>query len=122
MDDVDHVSHGHFPTKKEQVINDFRNFSSGHLCLYSKSRNFDMGHPHENVSKLFKLLSTKEILLSTNETLESYGALGGNYYCYYDLCEIYESWDYGRFIKLIGSRSIKTGDGYCYLVGVCVYN
>ena len=68
MDDVDHISHGHFPTKKEQVLNDFRNFSSGHLCLYSKRRNFDMGHPHENVSKLSPYLRRR--LVSENEVLQ----------------------------------------------------
>ncbi len=68
MDDVDHVSHGRFPTKKEQVLNDFRNFSSGYLCLYSKSRNFDMGHPHYNVSKLSPYLRRR--LVSENEVLQ----------------------------------------------------
>ncbi len=68
MDDVDHDAHGGFPTKKEQVLNDFRNFSSEHLCLYSKSRNFDIGHPHKNVSKLSPYLRRR--LVSENEVLQ----------------------------------------------------
>ncbi len=66
--DVDHNAHECFPTKKEQVLYDFRNFSSAQLYLYSKSRNFDMGHPHANVSKLSPYLRRR--LVSENEVLQ----------------------------------------------------
>ena len=68
MHDIDHDAHERFPTKKEQVLNDFRNFSSERLCSYSKSRNFDMGHPHANVSKLSPYLRRR--LVSENEVLQ----------------------------------------------------
>ena len=68
MDEVDQDAHEQFPTKKEQVLNDFRNFSNEHLCLYSKSRNFDLGHPHANVSKLSPYLRRR--LVSENEVLQ----------------------------------------------------
>ena len=68
MYDIYHDAHEQFPKKKEQVLNDFRNFSSEHLCSYSKSRNFDMGHPHANVSKLSPYLRRR--LVSENEVLQ----------------------------------------------------
>ena len=68
MDNVDHDGHKRFTTKKEQVLNDFRNFSRADLRLYPKSRNFDMGHPHANVSKLSPYLRRR--LVSENEVLQ----------------------------------------------------
>ena len=68
MHDIDHDADERFPAKKEQVLNDFRNFSSERLCSYSKSRNFDMGHPHANVSKLSPYLRRR--LVSENEVLQ----------------------------------------------------
>ena len=68
MHDIDHNAPERFPTKKEQILTDFRNFSSQRLCNYSKSRNFDMGHPHANVSKLSPYLRRR--LVSENEVLQ----------------------------------------------------
>ena len=68
MDNVDHKAHERFPAKKEQVLKDFRNFSNKNLCLYSKSRNFDMGQPHANVSKLSPYLRRR--LVTENEVLQ----------------------------------------------------
>ena len=68
MDNVDLDGHEQFTTKKEQVLNDFRNFSRADLRLYQKSRNFDMGHPHANVSKLSPYLRRR--LVSENEVLQ----------------------------------------------------
>ena len=68
MDNVDLDDHKQFTTKREQVLNDFRNFSHANLRLYPKSRNFDMGHPHANVSKLSPYLRRR--LVSENEVLQ----------------------------------------------------
>ena len=68
MNYVDHNLHDMFPTKKEKVLKDFSNFCLEHLCLYSKRRNFDMGYPHANVSKLSPYLRRR--LVSENEVLQ----------------------------------------------------
>ncbi len=50
-----------FPTKKSQIIENLNNFSANELCKYSKKRNYDLGPPHKNVSKLSPYLRTKFI-------------------------------------------------------------
>ena len=50
-----------FPTKKSQVIENLINFSSKELSKYSKKRNYDLGPPHKNVSKLSPYLRTRFI-------------------------------------------------------------
>ena len=68
MDYVDYEAHGLFPTKREQVLKYFSTFCRDRLSLYSKSRNFDKGHPHANVSKLSPYLRRR--LVSENDVLE----------------------------------------------------
>ncbi len=50
-----------FPTKKSQVIENLMNFSTKELSKYSKKRNYDLGPPHKNVSKLSPYLRTRFI-------------------------------------------------------------
>ena len=50
-----------FPTKKSQVIENLINFSAKELSSYSKKRNYDLGPPHKNVSKLSPYLRTRFI-------------------------------------------------------------
>ena len=50
-----------FPTKKSQVIENLINFSAKELSKYSKKRNYDLGPPHKNVSKLSPYLRTRFI-------------------------------------------------------------
>jgi deoxyribodipyrimidine photo-lyase len=68
MDFVDCDDHKLFPTKKEQVFKDFGKFCREHLSNYSNTRNFDLGHPHANVSKLSPYLRRR--LVSENEVLQ----------------------------------------------------
>ena len=50
-----------FPTKKSQVIKNLINFSAKELSKYSNKRNYDLGPPHKNVSKLSPYLRTRFI-------------------------------------------------------------
>ncbi len=50
-----------FPTKKSQLIENLINFSKNELSNYSKKRNYDLGPPHKNVSKLSPYLRTRFI-------------------------------------------------------------
>ena len=50
-----------FPTKKSQLIENLINFSVKELSNYSKKRNYDLGPPHKNVSKLSPYLRTRFI-------------------------------------------------------------
>ena len=50
-----------FPTKKSQVIGNLINYSAKELSKYSKKRNYDLGPPHKNVSKLSPYLRTRFI-------------------------------------------------------------
>ena len=49
------------PTIKSQVIENLINFSTKELSKYSKKRNYDLGPPHKNVSKLSPYLRTRFI-------------------------------------------------------------
>ncbi len=68
MDDADYEAHELFPFEREKVLENFNTFSSDHLSLYPKYRNFDLGHPHENVSKLSPYLRRR--LVSENDVLQ----------------------------------------------------
>ncbi len=48
-----------FPTKKSEVISNLIKFCETELLCYSSKRNFDLGIPHKNVSKLSPYLSTR---------------------------------------------------------------
>ena len=50
-----------FPTKKSQLIENLINFSAKELSKYSEKRNYDLGPPHKNVSKLSPYLRTRFI-------------------------------------------------------------
>ena len=50
-----------FPTKKSQLIENLLNFSASELSKYSEKRNYDLGPPHKNVSKLSPYLRTRFI-------------------------------------------------------------
>ena len=56
-----------FSTKRSQLIKNIVNFCETELSNYSKSRNFDFGPPHKNVSKLSpylrrRFISEEEVL------------------------------------------------------------
>ena len=57
-----------FPTKRAQIIENLINFSNKELLSYSKKRNFDLGPPHKNVSKLSPYLRTR--FISEEEVLK----------------------------------------------------
>ena len=57
-----------FPCSRERVLADFRDYCDNHLSFYSKNRNFDLGNPHENVSKLSPYLRRR--LVSENDVLQ----------------------------------------------------
>ena len=50
-----------FPTTKSEVIDNLIKFSKNELLSYSSKRNFDLGTPHKNVSKLSPYLRTRFI-------------------------------------------------------------
>ena len=74
MNDVDNEVYGLFPCTREQVLKNFNKYCKDHISLYAKNRNFDVGSPHENVSKLSPYLRRR--LVSENEVLQI--ALGKN--------------------------------------------
>ena len=41
-----------FPTKRHELINKLINYCETELSHYSNQRNYDLGPPHKNVSKL----------------------------------------------------------------------
>ena len=57
-----------FPRSGERVLAKFGDYCDNHLPLYSKNRNFDLGNPHENVSKLSPYLRRR--LVSENDVLQ----------------------------------------------------
>ena len=57
-----------FSTKRSQLIKNIVNFCETELSNYSKSRNFDFGPPHKNVSKLSPYLRTR--FISEEEVLK----------------------------------------------------
>ena len=57
-----------FPCSGERVLAKFGDYCDNHLPLYSKNRNFDLGNPHENVSKLSPYLRRR--LVSENDVLQ----------------------------------------------------
>ncbi len=57
-----------FPCSGKRVLADFGDYCDNHLPLYSKNRNFDLGNPHENVSKLSPYLRRR--LVSENDVLQ----------------------------------------------------
>ena len=58
-----------FPTNKVDIYNNLDFFVENFLQNYSSKRNFDLGPPHSNVSKLSPFIRRR--LLSENEILES---------------------------------------------------
>ena len=50
-----------FPTTRSELIDNLVYFSETELSSYSKNRNFDLGPPHKNVSKLSPYLRTRFI-------------------------------------------------------------
>ena len=74
MNDVDIEVYDLFPCTREQVLKNFNKYCKDHISLYAKNRNFDVGSPHENVSKLSPYLRRR--LVSENEVLQI--ALGKN--------------------------------------------
>ena len=67
MNEVVNKIHDLFPCTRERVLADFNNYCDHHLSLYAKNRNFDLGNPHENVSKLSPYLRRR--LVSENDVL-----------------------------------------------------
>ena len=57
-----------FPCSGGRVLADFGDYCDNHLSFYSKNRNFDLGNPHENVSKLSPYLRRR--LVSENDVLQ----------------------------------------------------
>ena len=57
-----------FNTKRSQLIQNIINFCENELSKYSKTRNFDFGPPHKNVSKLSPYLRTR--FISEEEVLK----------------------------------------------------
>ena len=57
-----------FPTTRSQLIKNIVNFCENELSSYSKKRNFDLGPPHKNVSKLSPYLRTR--FISEEEVLK----------------------------------------------------
>ncbi len=41
-----------FPTNKINLLKHLNNFSKNEILNYSSNRNYDLGKPHHNVSKL----------------------------------------------------------------------
>ena len=65
---VDSEVYALFPYKRDQVLEAFNNYCNNQLHRYTKNRNFDLGHPHQNVSKLSPYLRRR--LVSENEVLQ----------------------------------------------------
>ena len=64
-----------FPTNKKTLLKHLKDFSQNEILNYSSERNYDLGTPHNNVSKLSpflrrRFISEEEILrivLKNNE-------------------------------------------------------
>ena len=74
MNDVDIEVYDLFPCTREQVLENFDKYCNDLISLYAKKRNFDLGTPHDNVSKLSPYIRRR--LVSENEVLQI--ALGKN--------------------------------------------
>ena len=68
MHQVVNEIHDLFPCSGGRVLADFGDYCDNHLSFYSKNRNFDLGTPHENVSKLSPYLRRR--LVSENDVLQ----------------------------------------------------
>ena len=68
MGNENHKIYGDFPYSRKVVLESFERYSSDHLQFYSRKRNFDLGSPHKNVSKLSPYLRRR--LLTENEVLK----------------------------------------------------
>ena len=56
-----------FPTNKNNLLKHLKNFSQNEIVNYSSKRNYDLGTPHNNVSKLSPFL--KRRFISEEEVL-----------------------------------------------------
>ena len=68
MGNDNHEIHDEFPYSRAHVLKNFERYSSNELRFYSRKRNFDLGSPHKDVSKLSPYLRRR--LLSENEVLK----------------------------------------------------
>ena len=68
MSNDNHEIYDEFPYSREHVLKNFERYSSNELRFYSRKRNFDLGSPHKDVSKLSPYLRRR--LLSENEVLK----------------------------------------------------
>ena len=67
MDNENQKAYGKFPFCREDVLTNFECYSRKQLKFYSSKRNFDLGSPHKDVSKLSPYLRRR--LISENEVL-----------------------------------------------------
>ena len=67
MDNENQKAYDKFPFCREDVLTNFECYSRKQLKLYSSKRNFDLGSPHKDVSKLSPYLRRR--LISENEVL-----------------------------------------------------
>ena len=56
-----------FPTNKNNLLKHLKDFSQNEIVNYSSKRNYDLGTPHNNVSKLSPFL--KRRFISEEEVL-----------------------------------------------------
>ncbi len=68
MNKANHNTYGTFAYSREDVLKSFENYCSNQLPFYSKRRNYDLGWPHKDVSKLSPYLRRR--LISENEVLQ----------------------------------------------------
>ena len=68
MDKENNETYDKFTYCRENVLKNFKSYSSNQLQFYSSKRNFDLGRPHKDVSKLSPYLRRR--LISENEVLQ----------------------------------------------------
>ncbi len=68
MGNDNHEIYDEFPYSRDHVLKNFERYSSNELRFYSRKRNFELGSPHKDVSKLSPYLRRR--LLSENEVLK----------------------------------------------------
>ena len=68
MDKENNEAYDKFTYCREDVLKNFKSYSSNQLQFYSSKRNFDLGRPHKDVSKLSPYLRRR--LISENEVLQ----------------------------------------------------
>ena len=67
MEKENNEAYDKFPYCREDVLTHFKRYSSNQLQFYSSKRNFDLGRPHKDVSKLSPYLRRR--LITENEVL-----------------------------------------------------